>query len=142
MNTQDNTHAIAEKIAVLPIGATEQHGPHLSPDTDWIIAQGIVEEVKKEIDMMANWQLHEEYAYLCFKGLVPRTKYGMVGFGWSKMDYWTAFEEDMTSAVADKVVDRLLKESMYRLWEDKNKLSRLPTKALKDPPSPKVQLYK
>lgn len=49
MNTQDNTHAIAEKIAVLPIGATEQHGPHLSPDTDWIIAQGIVEEVKKEI---------------------------------------------------------------------------------------------
>ena len=70
------------------------------------------EEVKKEIDMMQNWQLHEEYAYLCFKGLVPRTKYGMVGFGWSKMDYWTAFEEDMTSAVADKVVDRLTKDSI------------------------------
>ncbi|WP_292897175.1 creatininase family protein [Nitratireductor sp.] len=49
MNTQDNTHTIAEKIAVLPIGATEQHGPHLSPDTDWIIAQGIVEAVKKAV---------------------------------------------------------------------------------------------
>ena len=55
------------------------------------------EEVQREIDMMQNWQLHEEYAYLCFKGLVPRTKYGMVGFGWSKMDYWTAFEEDMAN---------------------------------------------
>ena len=55
------------------------------------------EEVQREIDMMQNWQLHEEYAYLCFKRLVPRTKYGMVGFGWSKMDYWTAFEEDMAN---------------------------------------------
>ncbi|QZZ37311.1 creatininase family protein [Nitratireductor kimnyeongensis] len=40
---------MAEKIAILPIGATEQHGPHLSPDTDWVIAQGIVEVVKKEV---------------------------------------------------------------------------------------------
>ncbi|MGL4490161.1 MAG: creatininase family protein [Rhizobiaceae bacterium] len=28
-------------IAVLPLGATEQHGPHLPVDTDWIIADGI-----------------------------------------------------------------------------------------------------
>ena len=25
-------------VVVLPLGATEQHGPHLSPDTDWVIA--------------------------------------------------------------------------------------------------------
>jgi creatinine amidohydrolase len=31
-----------EWIAVLPLGATEQHGPHLPPETDWMIADGIV----------------------------------------------------------------------------------------------------
>ena len=42
-----------------------------------------------EVDMMANWQLHEVYAYACFEGLVPKTKQGMVGFDWEKMNYWT-----------------------------------------------------
>lgn len=30
-----------QRIAVLPLGATEQHGPHLPPQTDWIIADGV-----------------------------------------------------------------------------------------------------
>ena len=30
-------------VAILPLGATEQHGPHLSPDTDWIIAEAMAE---------------------------------------------------------------------------------------------------
>ncbi len=32
-------------IAVLPLGAFEQHGPHLPPETDAIIAEGIVDHV-------------------------------------------------------------------------------------------------
>lgn len=28
-------------IAILPLGATEQHGRHLPPDTDWIIAEAV-----------------------------------------------------------------------------------------------------
>lgn len=32
-------------IAVLPLGATEQHGPHLPVDTDWIIAEGVVQKI-------------------------------------------------------------------------------------------------
>jgi creatinine amidohydrolase len=32
-------------IAVLPLGATEQHGKHLPADTDWMIADGIVQAV-------------------------------------------------------------------------------------------------
>ena len=32
-------------IAVLPLGATEQHGPHLPFETDTIIAQGVAERV-------------------------------------------------------------------------------------------------
>jgi len=35
----------------------------------------------------ANWRLHEEYSYLCFKGIVPRTYYMMVGFDWEKHNY-------------------------------------------------------
>ena len=39
------------------------------------------------LNSCANWQLHEEYSYLCFKGIVPRTHYMMVGFDWEKHDY-------------------------------------------------------
>ena len=28
-------------VAILPLGATEQHGPHLPPETDWIIAEAM-----------------------------------------------------------------------------------------------------
>ena len=45
------------------------------------------DEFKRELDTMANWQLHEEYSYLCFKSLVPRTTAMMVGFDWEKHDY-------------------------------------------------------
>jgi creatinine amidohydrolase len=30
-----------ERIVVLPLGATEQHGPHLPAQTDWIIAEAV-----------------------------------------------------------------------------------------------------
>ncbi len=36
-------------IAVLPLGATEQHGAHLPADTDWIIADGIVSAVIEKL---------------------------------------------------------------------------------------------
>ncbi|MEM7300601.1 MAG: creatininase family protein [Pseudomonadota bacterium] len=34
------------KIAVLPLGATEQHGPHLPKETDTLIVNGVVERLK------------------------------------------------------------------------------------------------
>lgn len=45
---KDNVSALppaehANWIAVLPLGAHEQHGPHLPPETDTIIATGLVE---------------------------------------------------------------------------------------------------
>ena len=46
-------------------------------------------EFVSELETMPNWQIHEVYAYCCFEGLVPRTKQGMVGFDWEKMNYWT-----------------------------------------------------
>ena len=35
----------------------------------------------------ANWMMHEEYSYLCFENLVPRTSKMMIGFDWQKHDY-------------------------------------------------------
>lgn len=34
-------------VAILPLGATEQHGPHLAPDTDWIIAEAVAGRAAK-----------------------------------------------------------------------------------------------
>ena len=34
-----------------PLGATEQHGEHLPPETDWIIAEGIVAAVKERLSL-------------------------------------------------------------------------------------------
>jgi creatinine amidohydrolase len=41
--------AASEKIAVLPLGATEQHGPHLPPETDWIIAEAIAKRAQERL---------------------------------------------------------------------------------------------
>lgn len=36
-------------IGILPLGATEQHGPHLPFETDTLIAQGVVDRLKSEV---------------------------------------------------------------------------------------------
>jgi len=47
-------------------------------------------EFCNEVEMMANWQLHEVYAYCYFDKLVPKIKQGMVGFiEKDYIDYWT-----------------------------------------------------
>ena len=65
-----------------------------------------IDEVQKdflqELDNMANWQLHEEYSYMSFKGLVPRTRFMMVGFELQEHDYSFCREEDL-SEVLDMV---------------------------------------
>jgi creatinine amidohydrolase len=38
-----------DPIVVLPLGATEQHGPHLPFETDTIIAQGVAERVQQRL---------------------------------------------------------------------------------------------
>ncbi|GAA0604926.1 creatininase family protein [Kribbella sandramycini] len=38
------TETLPEAIVLLPIGATEQHGPHLATGTDWMLAQAVTEQ--------------------------------------------------------------------------------------------------
>jgi len=74
--------------------------------------QDVCDEFKNELDMMQNWQLHEEYAYLSFERLLPRTKYMMIGFDWCKHDYGTEVLVDPHAKVVNKVVDRLMENSI------------------------------
>jgi creatinine amidohydrolase len=42
MTASETNPAVPDTIVVLPLGATEQHGPHLPFETDTIIARGVV----------------------------------------------------------------------------------------------------
>ena len=88
-----------------------------------------IDEVQKdflqELDNMANWQLHEQYAYLSFKNLVPRTRFMMVGFDWQKHDYSFCTDIDL-SPVAPEVQEVLEKhkvapiiKTMFNLGKNK-----------------------
>jgi len=69
-------------------------------------------EFRRELDMMQNYSIHEEYSYGSFERLLPRTKYMMVGFDWAKHDYGTELINDPHVKVVNKVVDRLMKDSI------------------------------
>lgn len=46
MTASETSHQPFRDIVVLPLGATEQHGPHLPFETDTIIAEGVVERTR------------------------------------------------------------------------------------------------
>ena len=59
-------------------------------------------EFLRELEDMANWQLHEEYSYMSFNnGLVPRTRFMMVGFEWQKHDYSFCTEADLSPVAVE-----------------------------------------
>jgi hypothetical protein len=64
-----------------------QRGVCYSGYGDGYTVQDVFDEFQRELDMMQNWQLHENYSYLSFEGIVRRTGFMMVGFEWSKHDY-------------------------------------------------------
>ena len=73
-----------------------------------------IDEFEKELDTMANWQLHETYSYLAFEGMLPRTSFMLIGFEWEKFDYHVIGSQELTSpaVVVNKVADRLMKDSI------------------------------
>ncbi len=93
-----------------------QRGVCYSGFGDGYSVQGVCDEFKRELDTMQNYQLHEEYSYLSFKGIVRRTRFMMVGYEWEKHDYSFCTDIDLspvaTDVVADNVVNRLMKNSI------------------------------
>jgi len=74
-------------------------------------------EFRNELENMPNYQLHESYSYLAFEKMLPRTSFMLIGFEWEKFDYHIIGSQELTSpvvtdAVADKVVDRLMKDNI------------------------------
>lgn len=65
-----------DRIAVLPLGATEQHGPHLPPETDWIIAEEIAERAGERLDggMQVDFLPVEKLGYSIEHSHDPRTR--------------------------------------------------------------------
>ena len=57
-------------------------------------------EFRSEVEMMANWQLHETYSYLAFEGMLPRTSFMLIGFEWEKFDYHVIGSQELTSPCA------------------------------------------
>ena len=51
-----------------------------------------IDEVHKDfmsnLSDMANWQIHEEYSYMCHKGYVPQVEFSMLGLDNEVSRYW------------------------------------------------------
>lgn len=70
--TWEDIAAVAgEKIAILPVGSCEQHGPHLPLGTDTIIAQSIAQAVDTELDAVVFPALNYGYRSYPFSGGGP-----------------------------------------------------------------------
>ncbi|MCT7377764.1 creatininase family protein [Chelativorans salis] len=91
-----------ERIAVLPLGATEQHGPHLPPETDWMIAKAVAARVEARagglpIDILPV----EKVGYSIEHADDPRT----VSLGFEEaVRRWIGIGEDLAQAGIPKFV--------------------------------------
>lgn len=45
-------HLKSENVALLPVGSTEQHGPHLPLGTDWLTAEWIAKKTEEKTDIL------------------------------------------------------------------------------------------
>jgi len=80
------------RIVVLPLGAHEQHGPHLPFETDTIIAAGVVERVKRRLppEFDVEFLPVEEVGYSIEHSDVAGTK--TLSYG-EAIERWTGFGE-------------------------------------------------
>jgi len=78
-------------IAVLPLGATEQHGPHLPVETDTIIAWGICDRLKMMIrdDLPVTFLAVEEIGYSPEHADYPQSR--TLGYA-DALQRWISFE--------------------------------------------------
>lgn len=55
--TRDHLHRVADGLLVLPVGSTEQHGPHLAMGTDTLMATRVAEAACTQARTGANFVL-------------------------------------------------------------------------------------
>jgi creatinine amidohydrolase len=73
---QDAASRAADALVVLPVGATEQHGPHLPLGTDFLIvehvARAAAQEVRRSVDILVTptFQVGSSHHHLSFGGTI------------------------------------------------------------------------
>jgi creatinine amidohydrolase len=89
----------AESLALVPLGSTEQHGPHLPEGTDHLIAQGLAREAA------------ERTGYLCTStvtiGVSPHHKQ-FPGTMWADAPQFRDYVESLTRNLAYHGIDRVI----------------------------------
>lgn len=89
-------------IVVLPLGATEQHGPHLPIETDTLIARGICDRLKPMLDdLPVTFLSVEEIGYSPEHGDYPASK--SLGYE-DALKRWISFGEMLHSYGIRKLV--------------------------------------
>ena len=91
-------------IAVLPLGAYEQHGPHLSPATDTLIAEGLVARLKERAGaagLHVGFLPVEPIGYSIEHGFAADTR--SLAYG-EAIERWLALAEALHSHGIDKLL--------------------------------------
>lgn len=83
-NTSPEVEHSSPEIAVLGVGAIEQHGPHLPLGTDWMEADAVARGIAKELDayLLPALPFSNSQAHASFRGtvsLTPETLAAVVG---------------------------------------------------------------
>ena len=88
-----------ESIALVPLGSTEQHGPHLPEGTDYMIARGLAREAA------------DRTGYLCTAPItvgVSDHHRQFSGTMWVEPETFRAYVEDLTRSLASHGIDRVI----------------------------------
>lgn len=101
--TESHTRkAPPRRIAILPLGATEQHGPHLPFETDWIIAEAVAARARDRAPELDLEILPvEKVGYSIEHGDFPGTK--TLAFD-EAVHRWIGIGEEMAATGVRKLV--------------------------------------
>lgn len=103
LTTADFAELPASTIALLPVGATEQHGPHMPVGTDTLINQGIVARMLELVDpglslvVLPTQQVGTSAEHLAFPGTLSHDPAAIMGI-------WTTLLENVVRAGITKLV--------------------------------------
>lgn len=89
----------SESLALVPVGSTEQHGPHLPLATDAIIAEGFAHEVARRTGFLCTPTIDV--------GVSPHHRQ-FHGTMWADAPAFRTYVESITSNLTDHGIDRVI----------------------------------
>lgn len=98
-STADEVCETGTDIAVLPVGSTEQHGPHLPTGTDYLIASDVGAEVARKLGA---------YLLPTLPISTCREHMGKKGSVWMKPDTFYKVLQDISESLKDEGFKRLV----------------------------------